>query len=265
MSRSLIHRIVLCVLTVAGALYRPAAARASTITEVSATDPTTQVGNSGDGSISISLPGDSASITVSPEPTITATVTGATTGIHLPESTAFISYTFTVSGPSSSVLLDIDSFSTITTTGDFLGEPLPTYYQADTSGIVDYGAGDVEYFGFKQICSPSDQCQAVENAANDIAIPVVTGMPNTLVMSATDSLYGSGGIVAEMGDLIELDPSVTDPQDYTITLSENVGNSPNMGISPSTVPEPRGWPVMVAGLGLMIPIARRRSRRTSAQ
>ncbi len=243
--------LIVCTAMVA-AIAGASEVRAATITSVFAGNCTvSDAPANGNNSIEASVSGSTAQVIASPDPTASVDVTGGGSDCaSVPQANAGMDYTFTVNGPGSTVEIDISSASTT-----IAEQPASGYYQADTLGLVEPGGSfPSEYFGFTQLCYPSYECATAQNTANDIVLTVDVGIGNELEISAQALVDGTGELYAEIDPIISIDSSVSDASAYSITLSENAGNSP------AGVPEPSSGLLIM--LALIAPALYWRGRTT---
>jgi hypothetical protein len=103
--------------------------------------------------------------------------------------------------------------------------------------------------------SPGD-CGGDPDVEEDLALTMASGSAGRVFMqilvSASSTSGGSAG--GDIDPFIFVDPHFANAADYTITVASGVANA----LPP--VPEPGGWALMLAGLGGLSAIVRRRRR-----
>jgi hypothetical protein len=247
------------ILAAVGLAWIPVQAHAQTVTSASAQNSTqtNQSPANSSGSVSASVAGESANVTASPTPTTLVDVTGCNGEIFNCEAIAEMRYTFSVSGPGTTVELDVNAFSSTQATSSLAGD---SFYYGESLGTLELSNGS-QFFGYTQLCSPADDCQPAENAATNFTITVDLGFTETVQLVSQSQINGPGGsIQSEMGMYFTLDPSVVDPSAYTITLSQNAGNS----ASETSTPEPGTGALMLTAALLAAAPLRRKFRSVQA-
>jgi hypothetical protein len=280
-------RAVLVALSIAG-LVGGSAAYADTITAVSVSNATTGSNpSSGDVSVSASVgnggftgvqPPQTAScadpngcawgqVLVSPTPTVSTEVMGtaSTSGTFLPEGSAGLTYDFTVNGPGSTAVVDIFSVS-LSTLVSPEGCTSDCYYDANTLGFVTPAvSGNTQYFGFSEACSEEFTFECNSNFSSDTAseveATVSTSAGNELNLAANVNVSNGSNVeaFAQMYVWIAIDPSTPDASAYTLSFSDNVGNS-----SPVTPEPPTGALLTTAAAALCFRRMVSRIRRAPA-
>ena len=145
--------------------------------------------------------------------------------------------------------------------------PAPGDAWAGISGSAGLNPGD--FYG--QVCASFDGACANGGGSNTVDINASFSVPTNTVewiklsVTASSQNYGSefGG---QADPILFLDPSILDPQDYSIDVSPDVtnGDPPFIGGGPDGgdgVPEPAAWALMTLGFGGLGAVIRRRRGR----
>ena len=98
-------------------------------------------------------------------------------------------------------------------------------------------------------------CDSADMVDDELEITLASGSAGRVFMQvlvAASSTSG-GGASAQIDPFIFVDPHFANAADYTITVADGVGNA-----LPPAVPEPGTWALLLAGLGGLRTVGRRR-------
>jgi hypothetical protein len=218
--------------------------------------------------LAATLPGASASILSGPTVNMQASVTFG--GIA---ADAVFVYMFTVTGgtPGSTVKVDVET--SLSATDDNSGRPNPAFtpYQATAQISVhptdpnDYSLIPVDNFANQSACSAlSQHCPGgfVASPFNGILqVNALVGHLETIYLDleVQGNRAYSGSAEAFADPYIYIDLSNSDPGQYSVLVSSNVGNSP-LGATPL----PAALPLFASGLGALGLFGWRRKRKNTA-
>ncbi|HLZ77522.1 PEPxxWA-CTERM sorting domain-containing protein [Phenylobacterium sp.] len=143
--------------------------------------------------------------------------------------------------------------------------PDPGEAWAGISGSAGLAPGD--YYG--QACASFDGSCAPGLSSNTVPVNVSFSVPTNTVewiklsAAASGADYGSE-FTAQADPILFLDPSIGDPQDYSIEVSPDVTNGDPPFVGGGDVPEPAAWAMMLVGFGALGAVIRRRRRAALA-
>jgi hypothetical protein len=212
-------------------------APASGSTEVNSNNPFGDVSNPGIPS-SASLQGGTATLSALPFVSLQAQVADPA-GVATQDAFVNLSYQFAVVGGTPGVQVPI-----------FVQTNLFTSADPNATAFVEFNVNGIE----TTVCTNECAGPATFDGTLSFTVTSGTAIPVSFFIGAENTFSFGGSAFASADPFFFVDPTFADAKDYSIVLSDGIGN----GIA-SGVPEPSTWAMMILGFaGISVMTYRRR-------